>query len=114
MSNISLSPLNYPTCDTLENQWNHQDKNISLKREWNDCVTNNTKNPQWKKLSTKQQQSKVNQMCCEEVLQCSEPNKWLHKNNFDVTCNITSQPIQPHFGDVHKEKMKQTMNFGVY
>ena len=118
-----LSPLNYPSCSELEKQWDHPDNDLSLKREWNDCVTNNPlaqKNPEWKKLSDKSKQSKINQMCCDEVMQCKNPNGWLLKNNFDVKCNLESTPDQPHFGDVqshaqtHSNKMKKTMMFGVY
>ena len=106
-------PLDTPTCEGLDKRWKGR-----LKRSWNNCSTNNiiTKDPEWKELSATQKQAKINTMCCEKVMQCSNPNEWLQNNNINVTCVGSSAPNQPHFGltKQHSAKITHPMLFGVF
>ena len=71
------------TCKQLD-----KNPNSNLKQAWNNCVVNNRmeNNPEWVNLTPKEKQDKINNVCCNEALQCTTPNQWLKDNKINVTC----------------------------
>lgn len=101
---VELPPLDqeHKTCETLNKEWKGE-----LQREWHNCITDNPlkKEPSWENLKDDEKQAKINAMCCEEVLQCNNPNQWLKKHNYNVTCaNLGNPPPFPHFADIRPVK----------
>lgn len=85
----------HKTCSTL-----NKELNGTLQQEWNNCTIDNPlkNNPLWKSLDEDQKQTKINAMCCEEVLQCNNPNQWLKQHNYNVTCTYSGKGGDfPHF-----------------
>jgi len=101
---VELPPLNqeHKTCETLNKEWKG-----NLQREWDNCTIDNTikKDLSWKDLNDDEKQDKINAMCCENILQCNNPNQWLKKHNYNVTCADLGKPSPfPHFGDIRPDK----------
>jgi hypothetical protein len=99
MSNSCSNVLNKSECcDTLDKKWGED----GLKQVWNNCVENNPikNDPEWKGKSKKTVDSKINSYCCEEVMQCCDPNDWFSKNSINVQCAIKKDPDYPVFGDI--------------
>lgn len=94
------------TCDNYDKLW--KSKGGSLKNEWLGCTQDNP--------IRKYDPSKVIPTCCEEIMQCKNPNEWFQKNNINSTCIIHKKPDQPHFGTVQKQQydLSKKMMIGVY
>jgi len=118
-------PLNYKSCNDLDARWNN-----NLRKEWDNCVKNNSisSNPKWSELSEKDIQQKINKLCCDRVMKCSDPNDWFSKQSpkINVMCSTSdiasSQDInrseegkkQPHFGNIQASNEIHHLLFGVY
>jgi hypothetical protein len=115
-----LPPLNTQSCQKYEKTWKD-----GLKSHWDNC-TNNTpenKNPLWNELSDVQKQEKINVECCDEILQCKDPNTWLKNNNYKFRCPVREKPNFPHFGTSQNQsstnplvndKLLNNLKYGVY
>ena len=70
------------------------------------------------KLIQEQKQQNINAMWCKEIMQCSEQNKWLQKNNVSVIYTLEKDLDSPHFGSVrhsnNDKKMVQQLMHCVY
>jgi len=107
--NSSQDPLSYPTCDKLEKKWAGS-KSTNLRQEWTNCATLAnpiSKDPEWGDFTDKEKMEKINSYCCELVMQCSDPNEWLEKNNIKqgMTCTVSKEPDRPHFNVFAVRKM---------
>jgi len=74
-----------------------------LLRGWKNCITD--QRPQGKDLDTEEAKQRfLLDGCCNEVLQCNNPNEWLSKNwknnKFDLKCPKSEPSPHPHFGDI--------------
>jgi hypothetical protein len=115
---VELPPLNqeHKTCERLNKEWKGE-----LKSVWHNCVTSKRlkKNPEWKDLSDDDKRTKINGVCCEEVLQCNNPNQWLNNegiksNGQTITCPNLGKPSPfPHFGDIRPQASVQNIWWGI-
>lgn len=111
MSNLK-TPLNYPDCEILDSKWK---PNSSLKNEWNNCVTIKNpiySNPLWKKKKMRVKKNIVDHMCCKEVMQCNNPNKWFKKNLPGYQCPMEKKSKYPHFGNLPQKRLHSSF-FGI-
>lgn len=114
-------PLN-TTCDALNKEWISNNSATSLINEWMNCISGDNpirKDPEWQKLSDRETDNKMDSYCCNLVMQCNNPNKWLHDNKINATCQLEKKPDEPHFGDIqlsslHGNKIINTLKNGVY
>lgn len=122
MNNIPMfMPLNTPTCDVLDQEWQSDNSGTSLRNEWMNCVTDNPikKDPEWKTLSDKEVNAKINSHCCNLVMQCKTPNSWLLMNKINAKCPLETKHNEPHFGDIqasirHQKKLRNTFSYGIF
>lgn len=90
--------LKSPPLDQLDKTCDFIDK-----KEWDVCSNSPLKdnNILWHELSKEEKNYRMNLVCCNEVLQCNNPNEWLKKNNISFKC--PEEKKLPHFGDIKVE-----------
>lgn len=113
-------PLNTPTCDVLNNEWNG-----NLSAEWKICMSdpNKKNNPERKNMSDQEKHAIATTDCCKYVMHCIHPNAWF-REQIDIKARCPTHKVigRPHFGDVkmsqmisekHTLKVHETLSFGV-
>ena len=97
----SQDPLNYPTCEELDAGWGG-----SLLQSWKNCTDPTSKDWAWmqgRQYTPGQKTKIINAACCGEIMQCSNPVKWLRARGVYYHCASAPTPDEPHFGMIPQD-----------
>lgn len=91
----SILPLGTSNCRDYEKKWT----NISLDTTWKNCIEQNNFSKD-STMTDEEKKKQVTQVCCQQVLQCTDPNEWLKSKGYSGTCQVSQEPDRPHFGNI--------------